>query len=409
MLIISIALINICVLIYYMKRNENPPEAEWNDSQSNALADSRVADVFSHAGWSVDRAPRAVNHRQPDMILAKGDHKYIAEIKEAPAGGARQLIALWSMAWLQACQAVRAIDPHAFPLAIVVAPRISRRAADQLFAFAEENALGAAVGVMDGRGFRRFRGPGLDVLNADERQEISGPQNQSEEGANLFSDKNQWMMKLLLAPRVPQQLLGGPRGEYRNASELARAADVSVMSAFRFVRQLNHDGFLDESSAALRLVRLDELFERWRASVASSRIRERPMRFLLPSNPQKEIDRLRKHEPSCLALFSAADALGFGHVHGVPPYIYVRELANSASAGRNNLVPCARGEAPDIILRQPSAEESVFRAMVQRDGPASCDIIQVWLDVAAYPSRGREQAELIERRVIKQIVNGSDA
>ena len=130
------------------------------------------------------------------------------------------------------------------------------------------------------------------------------------------------------------------------------------------------------------------------------------MRFLLPSNPQKEIDRILKHEPSCLALFSAADALGFGHVQGVPPSVYVRQLANAASAGRKNLVPCARGEVPDIILRQPSASESVFRAMVQNDGPAACDIIQVWLDVAAHPSRGREQADLIERRVIKQIVNG---
>ena len=86
------------------------------------------------------------------------------------------------------------------------------------------------------------------------------------DSANLFSDLNQWLLKVLLAPLVSEDLLEAPRGEYRNASELAEAAQVSVMSAFRFVRQLEQDGFLDDESETLRLVHREELMRRWQAA-----------------------------------------------------------------------------------------------------------------------------------------------
>jgi hypothetical protein len=38
------------------------------------------------------------------------------------------------------------------------------------------------------------------------------------------------------------------------------------MSAFRFVRQLRQDGFLDENQEQLRLVRRKELLRRWQAA-----------------------------------------------------------------------------------------------------------------------------------------------
>ena len=37
----------------------------------------------------------------------------------------------------------------------------------------------------------------------------------------------------------------------------------------------------------------------------------------------------------------------------------------------------------------------------------ACDVLQVWLDVAAHPSRGEEQAELIYRKVLRPVVEGS--
>ena len=52
------------------------------------------------------------------------------------------------------------------------------------------------------------------------------------------------MRKVLLAPELPDALLNAPRGQYRNASQLAGAAHVSVMSAFRLVQQLQEGGYL---------------------------------------------------------------------------------------------------------------------------------------------------------------------
>src|SRR6185503_3734679 len=126
----------------------------------------------------------------------------------------------------------------------------------------------------------------LESLNVEapskSRMDSHGPKEQ----AHLFSDLNQWMIKVLLAPELPDELLGAPRGQYRNASQLAKAANVSVMSAFRFVEQLKRDGYLHESSPYLKLVRRDNLFRQWQA-VALKRGNELSMRFLLRGNDSR--------------------------------------------------------------------------------------------------------------------------
>ena len=108
-----------------------------------------------------------------------------------------------------------------------------------------------------------FRGPNLDDLNAE--PPLLSPAVRSgvvRQSRHLFSALNQWMLKVLLAPELPEHLLSAPRGRYRNASQLARAAQVSVMSAFRFVQQLQEEGYLHESASSLELVRRQHLFVR---------------------------------------------------------------------------------------------------------------------------------------------------
>jgi hypothetical protein len=112
------------------------------------------------------------------------------------------------------------------------------------------------------------------------------------------------------------------------------------------------------------------------------------------------LDRMLHSGRACLALFAAADALGFGHVAGVPPHIYVRRLDASTAAAWRNLVTVQAGERPDLIVRQATTPESVFRGLVKPAGLPSCDILQVWLDVSGHPSRGEEQADLIRKRVL---------
>ncbi len=205
----------------------------------------------------------------------------------------------------------------------------------------------------------------------------------------------------MLAPEIPEQLLGAPRGVYRNASELAAAANVSLMSASRFIRQLRHEGYLDEHR--LKLVRRADLFRRWQAAVLRHSPNELAMAFVLGGPIEDHLRQLQSRD-ACLALFAAADALNIGHVSGVPPHVYGPNWARLGSKDWSVLPAAGK---PDFILREPSAPQSIFRGMVNRNGVPVCDAIQVWLDVSAHPSRGLEQADLIYWKVLRPIVEDS--
>jgi hypothetical protein len=129
------------------------------------------------------------------------------------------------------------------------------------------------------------------------------------------------------------------------------------------------------------------------------------LRFRLPGDPQKQLRKVLASGRACLALFAAADALKFGFVQGVPPDIYVERVQPSSLGSWKNLRQCVPGEPPDVLLRQAPVPNSVFRGMVSVDGAAVSDVLQVWLDVASHPARGREQADVIRQRVLDPIIN----
>lgn len=358
-------------------------------------AESLLGDIFRRAGWRVER-----QRSQLDMFVRRsGGPVYAVEVKAAVEGRADRLVPLFSQAVLQSHRGAR---QNAVPLAVVAAPRISQGAADRVLKFAEDYAPDTAVGVIDFEGLRLFRGPHLEELNAEApRSQISSKS--ARVSGHLFSDLNQWMLKVLLAPEVPESLLSAPRGRYRNASQLARSAGVSVMSAFRFVQQLSEQGYLSESGDSLNVVRREDLFLQWQMAAART-VKEVPMRLLLKGDQRAQLRRIVDGDRACLALFAAAKELKFGFVEGVPPYVYVKRIQPSDLAVWKNLRQCEPGERPDLIIRQAPVPQSVFRGLVQPNGLASCDVLQIWVDIAAHPSRGREQANLIRRRVIDRII-----
>jgi len=396
---------------------------EVSASRGEAL-EQRVADLFRRAGWKVRRQPSAGNLRA-DLRAQRGEHSYVIEVKSAPEGRRDRLLPLLAQAILQArAFAERSPDPVA-PLAIVGAKSVSEALVHDLDQFVQEYAPDAAVGLVDMEGFQWFRGPGLDSSmnaargRAERRLRVRAPEAAV---SHLFSDLNQWMLKVLLAQGIPSDLLNAPRGEYRNASELAAASSVSVMSAFRFVRQLRLEGFLDESSSILSLVRLEELLRRWQAESLRP-ARDVPMRWILRGDPARQLqDALRAEAPEsaapaprsrraaappprlCLGLFAAADALGLGFVHGVAPLVYLERLKPGVLE-RLGLSLEAPAVSPDIYIRVPAARESVFRGAVLRDGVPVSDVVQVWLDAGAYPARGPEQADMIYRKVLKPLLD----
>jgi hypothetical protein len=383
-----------------------------------AQVGSLVAEVFRKGGWKV-REESDAGKGKPDLIAEHAGKKYVIEIKRSAEGRKDRLIPLVAQAILQAQEGARQLPGHSVAVAIVVANHIPESVALQVKKFARRHAPDIAVGVMDLEGMRSFDGHGLEQFNSERptgrnamspAHRVPPPQ--------LFSDLNQWMLKVLLAPRIPELYLSAPRGCYHGASQLAGAAAVSVMSAFRFIEQFSKAGFLEEEQAGLRVVRIEELLNRWLAANQTG-VSEIGVRWVLRGKKEALREAVRSyvrseekkyghsesehsvvHRPrACLALFAAAEALGVGFVHGVQPYLYIERMeqrileklgfsANSVDVD------------PDVFVRVPRNDESVFRAVVLNEGVPVCDVLQVWLDVAQHPSRGKEQADVIWRKIL---------
>ena len=381
-----------------------PPNSRISPQEAERDAVDRARAVFVADGWEILSAPE----HGPDLLLRKGSFRYAVEIKAISRGSSVPFEDSWSRTCLQARVAA---GGDARPLAIIVAPKASRAAIERLAAFAARYAPDIAMGVIDHLGVRAFRGPGLDALSAEPRERFGARSRQPLVQKNLFSDLNQWLLKVLLASELPEHLLGGPRGVYRNAYELAEAAGCSAMSAHRFIDELQREEFVDDGARALHLVRRAELFRRWKQAPSHS-LPDVPFRMLLPMDVRSNLERLFPVRRACLGLFAAADELGAGLVSGVAPHVLVDRQSllpggGDAVDGARNLVMAQRGEAVDLVVRIPKAARSVFRGSVRPKQVASADIIQVWLDVSEHPSRGAEQAELIWQRHLAGLVEAS--
>jgi len=379
-----------------------PPSSSAPDNDASAAR--RLAELFHAHGWMVEVEAGAESLR-PDMVASKGLLRYAIALKCLAEGRPDRVLALLSQAILQA----RRYAEHGMqPLAIVQVGQSSSSLLDKVEQFQRDYAPDVAIGLVSEAGGSRFIGPGLDALNVEALRQLRGRKlAKPRKASELFSDLNQWMLKVLLAPELPERLSNAPRGEYRGVSELAKAASVSAMSASRFVQRLKEDGFLDESSGSFRLVRRRELFRRWQSAAMRSSPELR-MAYLIPAAGARQLAKLVSRMDACVGLFAAADLLQLGHVSGVAPYAYVRRLSASPEDSWPGLLPAAPGQSPQLILRQSNAPESLFRAAVRVDGVLVSDVLQIWLDASAHPSRGAEQADYLRDKVLANVLGAQE-
>src|SRR5215813_2801126 len=235
-----------------------------------------LAKALQKDGWHVE-APVSAD-RAADIVARRGNKIYVFETKVSSEARKDRAIPLISQAILEAQRGAAQVSDRAIPVAVLASAHVSDSLAEDVAGFALRNAPDVGVGVIDAGGFRRFMGHGLEALNAERSQAIETTRKEVSPG-NLFSDLNQWMLKILFSRSLPDPLLSAPRGDYENVSQLAEAAGVSVMSAFRLVRQLFDEGFLEERSG-LQLVRTEELLERW-SKASHYRPQETPARWIL--------------------------------------------------------------------------------------------------------------------------------
>src|SRR5687768_14267164 len=121
-----------------MEKHEIPAKSD--PSERERSAESQLAALFEKAGWHVQRHP---SHLGADLVARRKGIEYAIEIKSTPEGRSDRLVPLFAQAVLQAAHAAR---QEAVPLAVVAAPSISPRAAEQVMAFAQRYAPDAAAG-----------------------------------------------------------------------------------------------------------------------------------------------------------------------------------------------------------------------------------------------------------------------
>ncbi|MBL8212107.1 MAG: hypothetical protein JNK87_15430 [Bryobacterales bacterium] len=371
-------------------------------------------EAFQRSGW-LAKKPRSGAPAHASLIVEREGKAYVAVRKVAADGRSSLVIPLLAQSILEARLSAAEMAPGAVPVAVVEGPKIMAGVVAAAREFAARVAPDVAIGLIDAEGLREFSGHGLEVLNARPaaRERRLARKIGSSRPLNVFSDRNQWMLKLLLAQRLPEGLLSAPQEPYRNATQLARAAGVSIMSAFRLLRQLGNDGFVDSNEEEyVKLVRVPELLHRWAAQ--ASPVQELPVRWLIRRDRGALAAMLQAHAAerpgrgkpaarACLGLFAAADALGYGFVHGVPPHLYV-EHVDGALLQKFGMTLDGAEQRPDAYLRIPANPEAVFRAAVVKDGVPVADILQVWLDVQSHPSRGKAAAAEIGQRVLAPLL-----
>jgi len=371
-------------------------------SSSDLVRAEQLAALLEGGGWLVNVQPVGPQRHRPDLVAVRGPYRYAVELKSEPEGRPDRALALLSQAILQASR--YAADLAMQPLAVVGVGNASSSLRRRFVDFQRDYAPDVAVGLVSEAGGSLFIGPGLEGLNREEPKAFRrGKAAQPRKASDLFSDLNQWMIKVLLAPELPERLLHAPRGEYLSGSELAQAAQVSPMSASRFLRRMQEEGFLDDSGGPLQLVRRGELFRRWQSAAMRSSPELR-MSYLIPAAGPRQLHKLASRSEACIGLFEAAHMLGVGHVSGAVPHVYVRRLSPPRGGEWPGVAPCAPGELPQVIMKQANAPESVFRGAVRSGEVLVADVLQVWLDVSAHPSRGAEQEQVLRRGALAHVL-----
>ena len=357
------------------------------------LMERHLLAALKRVGWSLHPGDGPVT-----FWAAKGSRRYPFYFRQARDARRVDIQALFADAILRG----RANSRGPFA-AVVGAPMISSAMERSIEQYIAEIAPDQAYGYVDEQGLVRFHGLGLEAAQGESSRRTPQRSTGQDRPRDLFSDLNQWLLKVLAGRNLPAEMISIPREPVWSVAELSARARVSSPAAWRLYSALREAGHLDDSGN-LSLFR--DLMARWRAAVQRPQQRV-GARWILPGRDPlgrlrtslSELRNQAEQPQACLGLFAACDALGVGHVRGAPLHLYVRHVQPELLE-HLGIAIAPNDQQPDMLLRITRWPESLFRAVVHIDGIPVTDVIQCWLDVSTEPARGAEQAAFIWRRVL---------
>ena len=371
-------------------------------------------------------------HAGFDLFMSRGNEVLGIVLRDAPDARLEHLRSRLADALLTAAAACALRDARgATPVALVAAPHVTTAMAERL---ADEFKTFRGAVSRDDVGWGIVDDEGvvcLHVAGVNYRRDAETAARRSAIRAfDPFSDRGQWVLKVLVASRLPESLINGVYREHtltrplaqsqvpRHAYQLGPKAGVSTATADRIIRWLKLAGHIDEGGSDLSLHRLPELLTRWRGRHPGPGAPIPAMWRQRPQDARAHLhERLRsfagdRHDAShatvpagkmrgiavtqpraCLASFSACEALGISVVMGVVPRLYVEHP--HANFDKLGLRPARPTEPPDVLVFAPPNPESIFRPCIARDRVPAADVIQCWLDLAHERARGEEQSQAL--------------
>jgi hypothetical protein len=265
--------------------------------------------------------------------------------------------------------------------------------------FMTAHAPDCGWGLIDQSGAAQIVVPALS-LDVDQPGQISPPSWPRQRPMRLFSDLNQWMLKILLLADTPTSLWGGPRQSVATPTDLHRVAHVSVEKAHQFYRAFEQIGLIRPTRSGLVVVRKKDLMEMWVHDELSRSARRMPTRWIFGEPPSLEQVFCKQGAPGDFAVcgFEACRVLGVLHSPVMNREVYFLGDAEAALEAWD-LEACDDRDA-HFYLRKARSAQSVLRGRVVKENLPVVDVLQAALDVCDQSSRGIEQSQYIINHIL---------
>lgn len=307
---------------------------------------------------------------------------------------------------------MRSAPDRAF--ALLLAPSVTMDAEQTLEDFVARYAPDRAWGYLDDSGAARVVIPELGL---DERRRsviveaktarldlsthtasITTTRNQS-----LFTDLNQWLLKVMILNHAPDPYWDKPRVELSGPVDLSKVdwVDVSQGKAYQFAHTLREMGYLVWRRGTFRLVEVERLLHAWLEVARAERPHRVAVRSPLGDTVREVFGSAEERADYAYAGVLAAEVYGLRHVTSQLEEVYV--FGDTERLVSELLLEVCDENLADFFLLRPTHRASIQRG-VQVHGDReerAVDLVQSALDSVRRPARGEEQAEYIMSEIAR--------
>ena len=288
------------------------------------------------------------------------------------------------------------------PVLLFGAPSVGARAVEAVASFMASHLGDWEWGLFGDSGSVRLHIPSLGTEVSFNASVRSGPA-VGRKSAELFSDLNSLMLKILMLRGIGEKYWGGPTEAPRTPTDLHRIARVSIETAHRFVRTFEERGFLRRAVSGLQLVRAEELLDSWLVWERTRQHKSIPLVWF-PRAPATLTEAFAGGPAGVELLvggFEACKRLEL--LHATPGILQIHAPAGGAERQLGWDVEDAGLRSPDLVLLDCRRPRSIFSGKLRTEDLPTVDILQAAFDVVHSNARGVEQAGFLVDRILSSI------